>query len=170
MIDHKACPGEGRTVTHWKIGRNQPIYSSWNGARVIGTLKAGDKVTVLAGVNVILKPDRALVKQPEQPTEGLDLNVGDVVLVYGSHANGDVDFWAKGVWYTEYYEGIGDGGKCGFAGFGLGGCTVDITEHGVKEWWVQLKTKSGRIGWALAYKRSGDKYPSEHNFDGLRTD
>lgn len=170
VIDYKACPGEGRIVPHEKIIRNDRMYSSWQNNRVsVRTLKAGEEVTVLAGVNVVREPDRALVKQPEQLDKDLSLKPGDVVLRYGDHADGYSDFWARGVWYTEYFEQIVDkGGRCGFAaGFGQGGCTVVIIKNGAKEWWVQVKTSSGSTGWVLAAKLVGDKSGKRGNFGDL---
>src|SRR5712692_1957873 len=65
VIEYDACPGKGRIVPNWKISRNSPVYSSWQDQRTqTGTLKAGEKVTVLAGVNVTREPDKILVTQP----------------------------------------------------------------------------------------------------------
>src|ERR1700730_1027497 len=109
VIDYKACPGEGRVVHDWKIKRNVRIYSSWRDKRtIVGTLKAGEKVTVLAGVNVIREPSRALIKRGggESLAQNISLNPGDMVLLYGFRASGDYDFWAKGVWFTESHEEV----------------------------------------------------------------
>ena len=80
VIDYDACPGKGRVVPNWKIKRNSPAYSSWQDRRTqTGTLKAGDKVTVLAGVNVTRKPDRILVTRS---FPDLGLEPGDIILRY----------------------------------------------------------------------------------------
>lgn len=167
VIDYKACPGEGRTVPNWKIKREDKIYSSWQGKRVlVGTLKAGEEVTVLAGVNVIRKPDRALVTQADG---NLRLKPGDVVLLYGLHSDGYYDFWAKGIWFTYYYEAVaGKGNNCGFADKSQ--CTVTIINNGVKEWWVQVRVDSDPTGWVLARKSTGDRYWNSGNFDELCQD
>lgn len=100
VIDYKACPGEGSTTPDWKIQRKDRMYSSFLDKRtMVGPLNAGQKVTILAGVNVVREPDRALIRQP---FEDLSLERGDVVLGYGDHADGNSDFWSKGVWFTEY--------------------------------------------------------------------
>ena len=76
-------------------------------------------------------------------------------------------FWAKGVWFEEYYELVAERGACGFtAGFGLGGCTVDIIDDGVSEWWVQVKTSKGITGWVLAEKVKNNR-PWYGNFEDL---
>jgi hypothetical protein len=159
VIDSKACPGEGRTVPHVKIERDDRIYSSWEDKRVlVAPLKAGDEVTVLAGVNVIRQPGRALATQPDVDHS---LKPGDVVLVYGFHG-GDYDVWAKGAWFTESYEALGDMQECGFRDHTM--CTWEIVKRGVNEWWVQVKTGAGSTGWVLAEKNTGDKEWNDGNF------
>ena len=171
VIDYNACPGKGRMVPNWRIKRNDRMYSSWRDKRtMIGTLKAGEKVTVLAGVNVIREPDRALIKQGgveslSQET-GVPLKAGDVILCYGFHFDGNYDFWAKGVWFTYYYEAIaGKGDTCGFADKNQ--CIVVIIKDGVREWWVQVKTSSERTGWVLAHKSTRGAFWDSLNFDSL---
>jgi len=163
VIDDKACPGKGGTVPQTKIVRPDEIYSSWQGKRLsVGELKSGDEVAVLAGVNLIREPDRAVVKHSGPDLAPL-LKPGDVVLRYGLHADGDSDFWGMGVWFTENYEQIIEKGSwCGFSDKTL--CTIEITKNGVKEWWVQVKTASGLTGWVCASRVTGDKLWENRNF------
>jgi hypothetical protein len=159
VIDDDACPGKGKTVPNVKVDKNDRIYSSPDKGRLLGTLKAGEKVTVLSGANVIRQPGRALVRYvPPDDSSLPSLKLGDVLLVYGMHADGDVVFWSKGNWFKQYYEAVAEKGACGFtSGFGLGGCTVEIVQDGMSEWWMQVKTSSGITGWALVGKFDGDK-------------
>jgi hypothetical protein len=63
MIDYSACPGDGRIVSDWIIERDDRMYSSFqDGRTVVATLKAGEKVTVLGGANLVREPDRAVIK------------------------------------------------------------------------------------------------------------
>jgi hypothetical protein len=163
VIDHKACPGEGQTVPDWKIANSDRMYSSFqDGHSLIGTLNAREKVTVLAGVNVIREPDRAVIKHDQDDPPLLR---GDIALRYGFHSDGNSDFWSKGVWFAEYYEEIVEkGGECGFAD--KSNCTIAIVRNGVNEWWVQVKAGT-RTGWVLAHKRTGDKRWDDGNFGEL---
>jgi hypothetical protein len=167
VIDYKACPGKGRVVPDVKVERDDQIYSSWEDKRVlVGALKAGEDVTVLAGVNVIREPDRALIKQPDAD---LSLKAGDEVLLYGFHRDGNYDAWAKGVWFTYFYENIaGKGDSCGFADKGQ--CNLVIIKNGVSEWWVQVKTNTGSTGWTPAFKFMGEKRWTSGNFGDLCQD
>jgi hypothetical protein len=153
VVDHYACPGRGNTVSNVKIDQDDRIYPSWQeNGKAIGTLKAGDKVTVLGGANVIREPDTAVIKYVDPHASPL-LKVGDVALGYGLDADENFVFWAKGVWFAEFIETVANKGQCGFrGGFGEGGCTIDIIKDGVSEWWVQVKTSSGLTGWVLAEK------------------
>src|ERR1700676_5134603 len=99
VIDDKACPGKGRVVANWKIKRNSTLYYSWQDRRSqTGTLKAGEKVTVLTGVHITREPDIILVTKP---MPALNLKPGDIILRYDSLGEGAADFWAKGVWYED---------------------------------------------------------------------
>lgn len=159
VIDNDACPGRGRVVSSYKITQNDPMYSTYRDDRkLIGTLKAGERVTVLRGVNVIREPDQAVMTQGDRR--------GDVVLGYGFHANGNMDFWAKGVWFQDYYESIvAKGSWCGFADKSQ--CDIQITKNGISEWWVQVKTSSSSIGWVRADKPAGGQSWNSSNFGDL---
>jgi hypothetical protein len=162
VINYEACPGKGKTVLNVKISQDDQIHRLWQGnGKSIGKLKAGEEVTVLGGLNVILEPDRAVIKYvgPGAPSA---LKVGDVALGYGiepDDTGGDIVFWSKGTWFAEWEEAVAEKSHCGFtSGFGQGGCEIDIIKDGVSEWWVQVKTSSGVTGWVLAEKFNGDKH------------
>ena len=146
VIDNDACPGRDRSVADYRIARSHGMYSSYReGRTLVTTLKARERVTILAGVNVIRKPDRASIRQPH---DGV-LQSGDVALGYGFRANGNMDFWAKGVWFEDSLESIIDkGGECGFRDKTQ--CDIEIIENGIREWWVQVKTGNGAVGWVRA--------------------
>jgi hypothetical protein len=156
VIDHNACPGKNQTVPNVKIPQNGRVYASHNiNSTLLGTIRTGQKVTVLEGVNVIRKPDKAVIKYVYPNNQFSPLKVGDIASSYGVEADGNVVFWAKGVWFAEDIEAVGGKGECGFtSGFGQGGCTVNIVEDGASEWWVKIKTNSGLTGWVLAAKSS----------------
>lgn len=60
------------------------------------------------------------------------LKVGDIVLSYTWHVDGNMVFWVKGGRFEENIEAVAEKGACGFtSGFGPGGCTIDIVKDGV---------------------------------------
>ncbi len=155
LIDEYACPGKGNIVPNVKIDKDDRIYASWKGkGKSIGTLKAGEKVTVLGGANVIYEPGIAVIKYVG-PVDSPSLKVGDIALDYGLDADENIVFWAKGVWFAAWIDTVSEKGQCGFtSGYGQGGCTMDIIKDGVSEWWVQVKTSTGLTGWVRAHKFS----------------
>jgi hypothetical protein len=163
VIEPDACPGA--LVVGWKIGKDVPLYSSWQENReLLSTLKTGDKVNVLAGTNIIREPDRALVTRPSvQPR----LEAGDVILRYGINADWNWRFWAKGTWFTEYIDRVVEkSGSCSFVD--ARSCPFKVVQNGVKEWWVRARTNSGRTGWVLASKYSDpDIWTPGGAFQGL---
>jgi hypothetical protein len=167
VIDHNGCPGQGRTIPHFKIQRADRLYSSWQGKRVLaGTLKAGDEVTILAGLNIIREPDRAVVVNPLDAVAGSPPKPGDLVLRFGLNGDSDWKYWSKGVWFTESCEKVVEkGSECGFADKTQ--CTIAITRNGVKERWLRVGTGTGRTGWVLAGKSQGDKMWASGNFGSV---
>jgi len=173
VIDEKACPGPSRRTDgllepiQMKLEHDGRMHSSWKRHRVpIGGLAVGEEVSVLSGVNVIREPDKVRVLQPSEPGEVPPLKPGDEVLGYGLRGDGNYVLWAKGVWYTQYYEFEGDmNGGCGFAV--KSECTFAISKRGIQEWWVQVKTGKGLTGWVLARKVMHDKSWDDANFGDL---
>jgi hypothetical protein len=165
VIDDKACPGKGRIVPNWKIERSSPLYSSWRDRRnQTGNLKAGEKVTVLAGVHVTREPDKI---QVTKPMPGLNLKPGDIILRYESLGEGSANFWAKGVWYEEgnLWKTIEKDGKGGCGAIDV--CDSKVIEDGIHERWVLVKTSTGQTGWALDFKETRGAYWQSSNFASL---
>jgi hypothetical protein len=150
VIYEKACPFEGCTFRNWTVKTESTMYSSWHDKRsAVATLKAGEKVIGLTGVLVTRRPDRFLVKLP---IPYLSLKVGDVILQYAEWGEGTADLWANEVWYKSF-----DWGQTEQGNLILSDDNVTLVEHGSREWWVQVKTISGKVGWVLA----------DGNFDGM---
>ena len=152
VIDYNACPFEGCSFRKWKVLRESTMYSTWEEKRVeISRLKPGQEVTGITGVHITSRPDRILVKK-EIPNLGL--NPGDIIFRYMYVGEGFANIWTKGTWHKE--------ADCSFLKEKNGdGCTRDcaaiVTEEGVKNWWVNIKTSDGKMGWVLA----------EDNFGGM---
>jgi hypothetical protein len=173
VIDYDGCPGKRDPIPNVKLVTNDVMYSSPDKGKLVARLSVGDKVMVIAGANVVRQPDRAVIKYvsrdyPSWPP----LKVGDIVLSYGWNVDGNMVFWAKGVWFQENIEAIAEKGECGFGSFGPGGCSIDIVKDGVIEWWVQVKTSNGVSGWVRAVKYNDDNrwYRWQGNFYDLLQD
>ena len=166
VIDDDACPGKNRVVESWRVFRKDKIYSSWKANRIqVGTLKAGERTTVLAGIEIVRRPDRLLVTQP---ISDLALQPGDVVLRYSYKNEDSANIWAKGHWHRGYQletsETLPKGSGC------QQDCNSVVSENGVKEWWVQVKIGAGATGWVLAFKLTHDLIWDDGNFGALCAD
>jgi hypothetical protein len=165
LIDDKACSGKGRIVPNWKIKRNAPLYSSWQGRRSqTGALNAGEQVTVLAGVHITREPDKILVTKS---MPNINLKPGDIILRYEVLGEGSANFWAKGVWHEggNLWTAIEKDGKGGCGAVEV--CDSKVIEDGIHERWVQVKTRTGQTGWALVFKDTRGTYWESGNFDSL---
>ena len=140
------------------------MYSSWEDNRSqTGSLKRGEKVTVLAGVNITRRPDRILVTGSMRD---LSLIPGDVILRYDAFAEGHANIWAKGAWHENYdlWTAVEtDGAGC----WAKDVCNSKVIENGIKEWWVQVKTGTGQTGWVLSHTVTRGKIWGSGNFDNL---
>jgi hypothetical protein len=165
VIDYEACPGKGRSVPDWDIKRNSPVYSTWEYPQTkTGTLKAGEKVTVLAGVNVTRKPDKILVTRS---IPQIDLERGDIILRYEQLGEGVVNMWAKGIWHKEYdlSRTTSKDGKTGC--LAQDHCDSKVIEDGTMERWVQVKTNRGDTAWMLNFKDTRGVFWDSGNFHNL---
>ena len=144
VIDEQACPFEGCKFGKWKVSKDSTLNSSWqNDRRELAKLTPGQEVTAVTGVHITRSPDRILVKRD---IPRLGLQAGDIVLRYMYVGEGFANIWAKGAWHKEedcsfITEKNGDG--C------ARDCAAIVTEEGVKEWWVKIKTPDGKLGWVL---------------------
>ena len=152
VIDENACPFEGCTFGEWTVTKETVVYDSWKGGRSpIGKVAKDQKVTGLTGVHITNKPDmiRVLVDFP-----ALSLKRGDTIFRYMYRGEGFADIWANGKWIKE--------ADCSFVtekedGGCSKNCAAKVIENGEKEWWVQVRTKSGQVGWAKV----------DENFNGM---
>jgi hypothetical protein len=148
LVDSDTCLSYRRLPSGWKVKRGSPVYSSWRRVRTqLGSVKAGEEVTVLGGVYIIREPDRIVVTQP---IPDLDLKPGDIVLRYAYFGEGEATIWAKGVWHQRYdlSKTSEKDGRFGCPA-SQGACTSKVIEDGIRETWVQVTTATKVTGWLL---------------------
>lgn len=163
VIQRSICVGRVAPVRNWKIRSPVPLFSSWHGDRKqMGELQSGENVTVTSGTTITKEPDRISVTRP---IPELSLKSGDTMLRYES--SGEIaDIWSNGVWHNGYHvwkTTEKDGSGCNAKDT----CNSLVTENGVKEWWIQVKTAEGRSGWVLDRTNDRGQFKDSGNFDGL---
>ena len=165
VLSEDVCPGKNRTIAHWKIEKEAPMYNSWGRDRSqIGpTMWVGQEVTIIGGMYVVYEPDRVLVTKS---IADLSLKTDDVLLRYAYYSEGIADVWAKGVWHKRYYLAAteADGGGC------QSDCNSVVIKNGVKEWWVQITNSSGNTGWMMSFRLNHDDFWDDGNFTNLCAD
>jgi hypothetical protein len=145
-----------------------PLYNSWKKSRRrTGKLAAGDTVVALTGVVITFRPGRVRVDRDVPDERGLKR--GDSVLTYAYHGEGETTAWYKGhsdgsfdMTFATYPDGSGCARDC----FGT------VVDQGRREWWAQVKLRSGRTAWVLMdeAKFSGVDYSGDAGLPSGRSD
>ena len=126
FIDKGACPFECCTYREWVANREISLLDQPNGKKVVAQLHKGEKVRGVTG-EVHSIPMRAIAKHDDPQT---GLKAGDVIYVLHYEGEGFWKVWHKG----KLIE------------------TGDVPEKGPRStWWVQIKTASGAVGWAISH-------------------
>ncbi|HEX5234627.1 MAG TPA: hypothetical protein VFW25_04775 [Silvibacterium sp.] len=141
-IDENACPFEGCQFGKWRAREAVPIYSTWKSDRkVLSTVRQGEGVTALTGVDITFAPGEIEVTAP---IASYGLKPGDVVFAYQNLGEGFFNAWFKGYW-VEDFDGSGvkylNGSGCSR------NCNAVERKTGRSEWWVKVKTRNGLVGW-----------------------
>jgi hypothetical protein len=140
------------------------IYSSWQNKRsLIGALKAGSKVTVLSGANLI----RGLIESVNPSCKlGSSLAMGSFAMVSTPATTGISG--PKGVWFTEYIDQVVEKNRsCQWPEERA--CYVKVIQYGAKQW-ASGEDARRHIGWVLASKYADIKDLGDTAFDGVCAD
>jgi hypothetical protein len=140
-IDRNACPFEGCQFGSWTTNDQVQIYSTWNADRKpVATISKGEAVTAVTGIHITFETSEIEVTAP-MPDYGL--KPGDTIYGYMYQGEGLFSAWFNGNW-VEQFDGSGISGPHGGCNRN---CTAKLVKEGRAEWWVQIKTKDGTIGW-----------------------
>lgn len=138
-IDENACPFEGCQFGAWTATAAVQLFSSWKDDRKpVTMLSKGETITAITGVHITFEPSEMQVTAPI-PDYGL--NPGDMIYGYVYKGEGVFNAWFNGYWVEDF-----DGS--GVAGAGCNrNCNAKLVKQGHVEWWVEIRTKDGQIGW-----------------------
>jgi hypothetical protein len=141
-VDLNACPFEGCQFGAWTARERVQLFSTWKSDRKpVTTINAGEKVTAVTGVHITLEPSEIQVTAPDVQ---YNLKPGDIIFGYMYYGEGVFSAWFNGYW-VENFDGSGiedpNGDGC------ARNCTAKLLKPARTEWWVEIKTKDGTIGW-----------------------
>ena len=137
-IDQNACPFEGCQFGRWTVRQRVAMYSTWKRNRtVIRTLREGQVVTALTGINITYEPAEILVTAA---IEQYGLKPGDRVFGYMNLGEGVFNAWFNGFWVDEF-DGSSVAPGCSRD------CRANLVKPGRVEWWVQIRVSDHLIGW-----------------------
>jgi hypothetical protein len=143
LIDRNACPFECCQFGPWTARSSVDVYDRWErkGRTKSFGIHQGEKVMALTGIHVTYKPGHVRVLRA---IDDLGLRAGDVVETYMYLGEGAINYW-NGKRMRE----IEMGQACSKHQERNPTCQVD---RGETEWWIKVRTKSGRIGWVQGNK------------------
>ena len=144
-VDWKACPFEGCAYREWTARKAVTVYDTWKSTRrTMIEVAAGEHVTGITGLVITFQPVRIRMDRdlPEH-----QLKLGDTILTYTYRGEGFSAVWFHGAFHSEFdisFARWPDGQGCGGAH-----CAATYLDLGKKEWWAEVRLRSGRTGWVL---------------------
>jgi len=147
-IDQRACPFEGCQFGKWTVRQTVALYSTWQPNRtLVKTLRKGQQVTAVTGINITFEPLEILVTAP---IELYHLKSGDRVFGYMNLGEGAFNAWFNGFW-VDVFDGTSVAPGCSR------GCLAKVVKPGRSEWWVQIQLATGLTGWTKQADRFDGK-------------
>ena len=138
-IDEKSCPFEGCQFGAWTATDQVQLFSTWKEDRKpIVIVSKGEVVTAITGIHITFEPSEI---QVTAPIADYGLKPGDTIFGYVYKGEGVFSAWFNGYWVEEFDgSGVADAG-C------TRKCNGKLLKEGHVEWWVEIKTKDGTVGW-----------------------
>jgi len=138
-IDEKACPFEGCQFGAWTATDYVQLFSTWKeGRKPVMKVSKDEAVTAITGVHITFEPSEIHVTAP---IAEYGLKPGDTVYGYMYKGEGFFSGWFNGYWVEDF-----DGNGVANAGCSRK-CNAKLVKEGRVEWWVEIKTNGGTVGW-----------------------
>jgi hypothetical protein len=146
--DAGACPFEGCVYREWTAKAAVNVRAERRrGAPVSFSLQAGEKVVALTGVVVTLKAGRVEFRQPRTlstSTKPIRIEPGQTLYLLTYLGEGFTKAWFNGALYPEVDASAFLNALCDSQ---PDRCAGKVVERSQTEWWVQVRSRSGRLGW-----------------------
>ena len=146
--DAGACPFEGCVYREWTAKAVVNVRAERRrDAPVAFSLQAGERVTALTGVVVTLKPGRVEFRQPKTLSSApkpIRIEPGQTLYLLTYQGEGFTKAWFNGALYRDVDASDFLNAVCDFQ---PDRCMGRVVERWQSEWWVNVRTRSGRLGW-----------------------
>lgn len=159
--DEGACPFEGCVYRQWQANDTVEVHAERRlDSPVLFRLAKGEKVQALTGVVVTIKAGRVQYDKPQRLNTSsgpIDIRPGQTLFLLTYQGEGFTKAWFNRRLYTDVdvsavtwadgYCGWGDKEKC----------SGREVEKSRTEWWVQVRSVSGQVGWTLETRKFDNK-------------
>lgn len=146
--DPGACPFEGCVYREWtaKAAVDVRTERRRDAPESFG-LQAGEKVTALTGVVVTRQPGRVEFRQPKTLSSNpkpIRIEPGQTLYLLTYQGEGFTKAWFDGALYRDVDASDFLNAACDFQ---PDRCAGRVVERSQTEWWVNVRTRSSRLGW-----------------------
>jgi hypothetical protein len=137
------CPVEYCCPQTWRAQRSTVLFSDWRKNRKpIGRVRANQTIRTVQHVTITRRPGLMRALRDDERVKA-----GQVIPVYVMHGEGIYSGWSENNWVNVYDSGLecSEARKTPGANF----CWERLI---VFDWWVEVKTESGQVGWVRQSK------------------
>jgi hypothetical protein len=159
--DVGACPFEGCTYREWTANATVTVRRSRSQtAPVVFRVRPGEKVTALTGVVITVRAARVQFREPATVAafpESVSIKPGETLYLLTNQGEGFSKGWFKGSMLTDIDTTEFHNGVCEVQ---PSKCKGRIVGNGQTEWWVQIRSRRGVIGWTV----DSDKFDGQDRY------
>ena len=146
--DPGACPFEGCVYREWTAKAAVRVRSERRiDAPMSYELRPGDRVTALTGIVVTLKAGRVQFREPRKLSSSsgpIHIEPGQTLYLLTYQGEGFTKAWFNGRLYQDVDTVDFLNGVCDIQ---PSRCAGKIIEPSQTEWWVQVRSRLGSVGW-----------------------
>lgn len=149
--DAGACPFEGCKYREWQVNAAASIHAiRRDDSPILATVAKGEKVQALTGVVVTIKASRVQFDKTQQLSSSagpIEVMPGQTLYLLTYLGEGNSRAWLNGTLY-RWVDISGVTRADGWCGFGdRSRCAGRELEKPETQWWVQIRTAAGKVGW-----------------------
>jgi hypothetical protein len=146
--DFGACPFEGCVYREWTAKSLVTVRTArQNDAPAAFTVRTAEKVTAVTGVVITVKAGRVQFRESRSlrtDSGTIGIEPGQTLYLLTYHGEGVATAWFDGRLYrgvdtVDFINGVCDSRP--------ERCAGEVVEKSETEWWVQVRNRSGAVGW-----------------------